>query len=608
MPKTAVHVIVLDEVISRLRSSSDTTERKIGEIMYRNRTAAVLGAIGPDLFFWAPDYEVVKVLYNFYKNWKFAIDLYNETIGKVEDAIEALGEATMDAVGTLMPATISMIELLIDEIKETTKLFKSALSTGLFAGVIEGFDAFSNPADAPGLLHRLFDMFTPPLQAGKKEQEWYWFDMLHYRYTGRFARNLLENADTDEKLAYVFGYLTHIGCDVVGHGFVNQIVGGPYRLHPQRHATVENFIDSWKFYSQYGESINEKLHDLLQLPDKLPDDLVKLLYNSFITTYKNLPHPQRINRENQGFYSPGDISATYEVFKFIYDVLGGMGVRPPEEPFSGALDVLAEAFKNLEPPPKPPRSREMCDIGDIFSFGLTEESRECYEEFAKALEEWLEYLGELFKWTFETILAILDIIAAALLSLPIMALMAILYGVQLALYNLYRQFRQVLVLGGLLYPEPDELNSAHGRNLTTNYQCSAIADFKGYPQIHSHELNNLQCPKTSLEQPGTLPTTYQRSATTTPDMFINQEAFSEAGLTSYAKANSPTETRELESRRVTIGNAVSFSCWMIVSSLNQAKQGIVFTDWNLDSDRGYGYKCWTWDKDKKTDNYIYEFV
>jgi hypothetical protein len=189
-----------------------------------------------------------------------------------------------------------------------------------------------------------------------------------------------------------------------------------------------------------------------------------------------------------------------------------------------------------------------------------------------------------------------------------MALMAILYGVQLALYNLYRQFRQVLVLGGLLYPEPDELNSAHGRNLTTNYQCSAIADFKGYPQIHSHELNNLQCPKTSLEQPGTLPTTYQRSATNTPDMFIKQEAFSEAGLTSYAKANSPTETRELESRRVTIGNAVSFSCWMIVSSLSQAKQGIVFTDWNLDSDRGYGYKCWTWDKDKKTDNYIYEFV
>ena len=238
MPKIAVHVIVLDEVISRLRSSSDTTERKIGELMYRNRTAAVLGAIGPDLFFWAPDYEVVRTLYNFYKNWKFAIDLYNETIGKVEDAIEALGEATMDAVGTLMPATISMIELLIDEIKETTELFKSALSTGLFAGVIEGFDAFSNPGDAPGLLHRLFDMFTPPLQAGKKEQDWYWFDVLHYRYTGRFARNLLENADTDEKLAYVFGYLTHIGCDVVGHGFVNQIVGGPYRLHPQRHATV----------------------------------------------------------------------------------------------------------------------------------------------------------------------------------------------------------------------------------------------------------------------------------------------------------------------------------------------------------------------------------
>ena len=49
MPKTAVHVIVLDEVINRLRTSSNESERKIGEIMYRNRSAAVLGAIGPIL-------------------------------------------------------------------------------------------------------------------------------------------------------------------------------------------------------------------------------------------------------------------------------------------------------------------------------------------------------------------------------------------------------------------------------------------------------------------------------------------------------------------------------------------------------------------------------
>lgn len=608
MPKTAVHVIVLDEVINRLRTSSNEAERKIGEIMHRNRSAAVLGAIGPDLFFWAPDYEVVNVLYNFYENWKSVIEIYNATIGKVKEVIDAVGEATMDAVETLAPATISMIRALIEEIKETTQLLKSTLSTGLFVGVIGGYDAIADIADAPRLLHTLFDMFTPPLQNGKSEIDWYWFDMLHYRWTGRFAKNLLELANDDVKLAYAYGYLTHIACDVVGHGFVNQIVGGPYRLHPQRHATVENFIDSWKFNQKYGESINEKLHDLLSLPDKLPDSIVKILYNAFVNTYNNRPHPLRFNKENDGFLTPEDISKTYEVFKFVYDVLGGIGIKPPEEPFSGALDILAEALKNLEPPPKPPESREMCSMSDIFSFGLTESSRECYEEFAEAIEEWLEYLGELLLWTFETVLAILDAITAALLSLPIMALMAILYGVQLALYNLYRQFRQTLVLAGLLYPEPDELQSSHGRNLTTNYQCSFIADFKGYPRRHSCEINNLQCPKTSIEEPGTLSTTYERSSTTVPDIFIIHEPFKEEGLISYANAKTPAETRGLESKKITIGNAVSLSYWMITNTHSQDKLGVVFTDWNLDSDRGYGYKCWAWEKDKKSDVYLQEFV
>ena len=116
----------------------------------------------------------------------------------------------------------------------------------------------------------------------------------------------------------------------------------------------------------------------------------------------------------------------------------------------------------------------MCDIEDILAIGLTERSREYYEEFAKSNEEWLEYLGELIEWTLETILAIIDFIATAFLSLAIITLMAMLYAIQPSLYILLRSFRQVYVLAGLLYPEPDELESAHARNLTTNYQCESI--------------------------------------------------------------------------------------------------------------------------------------
>lgn len=70
--------------------------------------------------------------------------------------------------------------------------------------------------------------------------------MLHYRATGQFARNFWSRAkmSTDpQQQAYALGYITHLATDVTGHGFVNTLVGGPYRLHWQRHHLVENHMD-----------------------------------------------------------------------------------------------------------------------------------------------------------------------------------------------------------------------------------------------------------------------------------------------------------------------------------------------------------------------------
>jgi len=86
---------------------------------------------------------------------------------------------------------------------------------------------------------------SPPLD--KPQKEWHWFDMLHYRNTGDFARALINKATSNEKKAFAFGYLSHIATDVVGHGYVNQVVGGPYRKNVQRHVVSESFMDSWKF-------------------------------------------------------------------------------------------------------------------------------------------------------------------------------------------------------------------------------------------------------------------------------------------------------------------------------------------------------------------------
>jgi len=592
MPKYGVHMIVMDATVDKLRASTNPSVRKIGDIMYRNRQAAVLGCIGPDLFFWSPDYDIVRIPYKFYENFKWAIDLYNNTIGKVKEAIEAMGEAVEDTVATLAPATVELIKALISEIKETAGLFKSTLSTGLFVGVIEGYDFLTRPAELPSLMHSIFDMFVPPLQNGDDESQWYWFDMLHYRRTGEFAQNLVRLAGGDEaKLAYAYGYLTHIATDTVGHPFVNEVVGGPYRMHPQRHATCENFIDSWKFSEHYGESINEKLHSQLNLPGGLPAGLPEFLSKAFLDTYSGDElRPRRINKPD-GFLTVGDINTTYEVFRFVSEVLGGMYVKPPEEPFSGVLDVLNDALERFESPPSPPRPRGVCDFWDILSFGLTERSRECYKNFVEAIGEWLEWLGELIEWTFETILHLLDFLMAALLSLPITVLMAILYGIQLALYSFYRSLRSTLVLVGLVYPEPDELQTSHGRNMTTPFQC-LTAPFKRYPHVHSCSQNNLQCPIEIVETPGTAPAWYPNDPDSTPNKFISEDPFDPANVVKYAAAKTPEETRKLEGAEVTIGNAIDFATWLITNSTGSQMESVVYTNWNLDSDRGYGYKSW----------------
>jgi len=590
MPKYAVHMIVLDETINKLRTSTSPSLRNMGDIMFRNRQAAVLGCIGPDLFFWSPDYDIVRIPYKFYENFRWAIDLYNNTIGAVKEAISAMGEPVEDVLETLAPATLDLIKRLLAEIKETSNLLKSALTTGLFAGVIEGYDFLTQPFDLPSLTHALFDMFVPPLQNGDSESQWYWFDMLHYRNTGLFLKNLIQNAGTEVQKAYAYGYATHIATDVVGHGYVNQIVGGPYRMHPQRHATCENFIDAWKFYEKFGVSINEGLHGKMNLPGSLPTGLPELIYNTFMETYRGKPHPTRINKPD-GFLTVEDIKTTYEVFQFVTETLGGLAVKPPEEPFSGVLDVLSEALERFESPPSPPSSGGVCSLVDILSFGITESSRECYENFVEEIGEWLGWLGDMIVWTFETILRLIDFISAALLSLPITVAMAILYGIQLTLYNLYRSVRSTLVLAGLVYPEPDELQTSHGRNMTTPYQC-LIAAFKRYPNVHSCTVNNLQCPINTVETPGTAPAWYPNDPTITPNKFIAEDIFNWAAAQEYAQAGAPTETRSVQGRKVAIGNAIEFATWLISNASTPALEGTVYADWNLDSDRGYGYKCW----------------
>jgi hypothetical protein len=73
------------------------------------------------------------------------------------------------------------------------------------------------------------------------------FEFLRWRHTDVFAQNLLAGATTDNQRAYAYGYLTHVAASVTGKPFINNIVGGPYRTHWWRNRLVSNWVDAWTY-------------------------------------------------------------------------------------------------------------------------------------------------------------------------------------------------------------------------------------------------------------------------------------------------------------------------------------------------------------------------
>jgi hypothetical protein len=358
---------------------------------------------------------------------------------------------------------------------------------------------------------------------------------------------------------------------------------------------VENYQDTWKYARYYGgESINQTLFDRLGLPANLPSDIGDLLFKAFEDTYTGVPHPERL--PGDGFYTREQIDITYEVFYEVLRLMSKMAVERPEEPFSGVADILADALDAFSPPPSPPSSGSSCSWKDILSFGLTSSSRECYENFFEEVASWLNYLGELIVWSLETLRNLVDLLLSLLLSLPISVLLAILYGIQLLCYQIYRSARMVLATNGFVMPEPDELYSSIGRNLITLFQPCA-SNFK-FPLVCVPVRNQLVCPVSPVEQPSTAVAFHPTGIGSDPDLFISGEPFSEDSLRMYALSVSPEETRSIERDRRSIGNAADFTAWMVQHANDSSvieggeEHLMLYRNWNLDGDRGYGYLAW----------------
>ncbi len=228
MPTAGTHITIierlaLDPALQNLLGdpTADVSDPAGMQMRY-----AKLGAVGPDLFYALMDYgSDIQDLVNFFAKYSGAV----ECIGDVMHQLEAFGakvesDVTFGASDTAKQA--------VDEIKGVATNISAVINQMVTVAVTEGYNFFT--------------FFEAKRQTDRPRTEWYWADYLHYIRSGRFVRELFLLAGDDPNLrAYAYGYLSHYVTDVVGHPFVNQVVGGPWRLYWQRHHLVENFMDAY---------------------------------------------------------------------------------------------------------------------------------------------------------------------------------------------------------------------------------------------------------------------------------------------------------------------------------------------------------------------------
>jgi hypothetical protein len=227
MPTSATHITV----VRRIADSSPSYRALLGDpdpmlpvtdpAAQRMRFAS-LGACGPDFLYLLMDYgSDAQDLENILVKTAATFDSLAELLGGIQEQIDGLVSSITMGVS--------------DSIKQTSQMLSAVMREGLFALLASG--GF-NP----------FAFFESRRQTDRPREEWFWADVLHYWRSGRFAENLVREANrlgNPNLIAYALGYSTHYVTDVVGHPFVNQVVGGPWRLYWQRHHLVENFIDAY---------------------------------------------------------------------------------------------------------------------------------------------------------------------------------------------------------------------------------------------------------------------------------------------------------------------------------------------------------------------------
>lgn len=554
-----------------------------------------LGSQGPDILFfnmndWPAGGTVKCVAKTYWEIQSFIRDLREKVVAMVPDEIWQAVDAVENAVeGTVEhSAALTEVTELAGDIKRNIEAIKLVLEAKLKDYVTDSFD--------------LFKLVEHPQQHGHEFKEWWWFDTMHLRRTGRFVTSLMRNSrHGSPERAYALGYLTHYAADVTGHPFVNIIAGGPYRTHSQRHKVVENCQDTWAFQKyRGGEFITSNLAKEYIVNgdrDKLPVQLTGFLLKCLHEVYYD--HGSPLYGKN---IAADDLDVAYKCWlAWFSGVTNDVGLPLPE-PYSLTAEV-AEAW-----------NRFLANLGDIADYVGESSSG------GGGLWGFLKALAALIVGPILLALAIVDFIIGEIATLGAAPLRYFLSLTYQALYDSYQKLRKGLVMNGFAFPRVCDLEDPKLRHMLH----SKHPDFYGrnarvLPAAGLYPSSKFEVPNGEAESHLVYPFPVTTNSEPdrcvgAPESYFSADAswyinggrnlfsrsqyeylrhFAESGTGGATAEAVNAKYAELETwaKRGGLGSAVALSDALYAEFLTPANFA-TFIDFNLDSDRGYGFKSW----------------
>jgi hypothetical protein len=350
----------------------------------------------------------------------------------VEAAIEAMTLAVKLGI-SLGAGTVNVKNPIFDQLQNLPADFIKNPAHAAKVWVIGTTDNYGFPFRLFG--HPFTDdgAWKQPVPPGDYS-EWWWMDLLHYRKTGEFARQLIRDAVTPVQRSYARGYMTHVAGDVTGHPFINALVGGPFRNHAYRHLVLETLADTWLWAQQgRGDILDAGLQRQIDLGDAEARQIEDLVIASMRKVYVAPMVPKLLRG---GYPEAGEFLSAYRLLKQYLRLSTGGSVHrptPPPDSFREVWEEIKNLLEAANPGPLPTWN------GNV-----------------------VEFLKALFNW-FSKGLVLLVMIAALpyamLVRLLTVAPRWVLYLINLAIFFLISAIRTMLCLVGWGYAGRQDFES-----------------------------------------------------------------------------------------------------------------------------------------------------